>query len=157
VQLTWKANGKAESVANYVGLNSDPTIPRIEFAGGSGQEPIETHPEFEKFAGTQANPKNGASFDQDTGEFLGFFNGSFQGTTSYILPSIIVNYTYYTSVVPPINQVGRIVSNLPNFPRPPNVRNYLRIAMPYRQVAHVYQVTEQFLGSGERGWNRNIY
>jgi len=29
--------------------------------------------------------------------------------------------------------------------------------MPYRQIANVYAVTEQYLGSGEKGWNGQIY
>jgi hypothetical protein len=77
--------------------------------------------------------------------------------TAYVVPSIIVNYTYYTTVAPKVNRVGRIVSNLPEFNRPPNVKNYLLIAMPYRQIANVYAVTEQYLGSGEKGWNGQIY
>jgi hypothetical protein len=157
VSVTWKRLGKASITANYIGLQSDPSIPRVEFAGGSGQEPIETHPDFTRFAGTANEPKNGARFDDETGEFLGFFNGDFQGTTAYVVPSIIVNVTYYTSVVPNIKRIGRITSNLPNFQRPPNVKNYLLIAMPYRQIANVYAVTEQYLGSGEKGWNTQIY
>jgi len=154
---TFLANGKARSSATYLGLLNDPSVPRIDFAGGSGQDPIETHPDFVRFAGTAAEPRNGARFDDETGEFLGFFNGTFRGVTSYILPSILVNYTYYTTIIPRVNRIGKIVSNLPNFSRPPNVRNYLRIGMPYRQIANVYAVTEQFLGSGDGGWNRQIY
>jgi hypothetical protein len=157
IATTYKRLGKASVTANYIGLASDPTTPRVEFAGGSGQEPIETHPDFVRFAGTASEPKNGAQFDGETGEFLGFFNGDFQGVTAYVVPSIIVNVTYYTSIIPNIKSIGRIVSNLPNFQRPPNVRNYLLIAMPYRQIANVYAVTEQYLGSGEKGWNRQIY
>jgi hypothetical protein len=157
ISTTYKRLGKASITANYIGLASDPTTPRIEFAGGSGQDPIETHPDFIKFAGTPGDPKNNARFDEETGEFLGFFAGVFQGVTAYVVPSIIVNYTYYTTVAPNVKRVGRVVGNLPEFNRPPNVKNYLLIAMPYRQIANVYAVTEQYLGSGEKGWNGQIY
>jgi hypothetical protein len=157
LSLTYKTLGKAEIVASYIGLNQDPTIPRVEFAGGSGQDPIETHPDFVKFAGTIDDPKNNARFDDETGEFIGFFNGELQGVTSYIVPSTIVNLTYYTTSVPSLERVGKIKSSLPNFRRPPNVKNYLLMAMPYRQIANIYAVTEQYLGSGEGGWNKKIY
>lgn len=158
VSIKWTKLEQAIITAQYLGLLYDPSIPKIEFAGGSGQDPIETHPEFQDFAGTPEDPKNGAQFDQDTGEFLGFFEpNKFQGTRAYIVPSVIVNYSYYTSVVPSIASVGRIFSGVPNFRKPPNVRNFLLVGMPYRQTANVFFVTEQYLGSGEAGWNRDIY
>jgi len=149
---------KAVITAQYIGLLYDPSLPKIEFAGGSGQDPIETHPDFEGIAGTPSSPKNGAEFDQSTGEFIGFVEpGPFQGIRSFIVPSVIVNYSYYTSVAPSVSYIGRIVTGVPNFRRPPNVRNFLLVGMPYRQTANIFFVTEQYLGSGEKGWNRRIY
>lgn len=158
LQITYSRAGKATASAQFIGLARDPTIPEIDFPGGSGQDPIESHPDFEDFAGTAAAPLNGAQFEEDTGEFLGFFEpGGFQGLRAYIVPSYIVNYTYYTYQRPSPNLIGKIVSNLPNFPRPSNVRDYLRVGMPYSQTGNVYRITDQFLGSGPRGWNRKVY
>lgn len=150
--------GKARVEADFIGLLYDPSIPKVEFAGGSGQDPIETHEKFEEFAGTPEEPLNGAQFDADTGEFLGFFEpGDFQGVRAYIVPSVIVHYSYHTWTAPQVGQVGRIVNTVPNFRKPPTVRNFLLIGMPYRQIGPLYHVTEQYLGSSRKGWNRTIY
>lgn len=158
VSLKYSKLQTAVATAQYIGLLYDPSLPKIEFAGGSGQDPIETHPDFVDFAGTPEDPQNGATFDENTGEFIGFTEpGNFQGVRSYIVPSVIVNYSYYTSSAPSLASVGRIFGGVPGFRRPPNVRNFLLVGMPYRQTANIYFVTEQYLGSGERGWNREIY
>lgn len=144
--------------AQYIGLLYDPSLPKIEFAGGSGQDPIETHPNFSDFAGTPEDPQNGAEFDQTTGEFIAFTQANrFLGVKSYIVPSVIVNFSYYTSNIPALGNVGRIFNSAPGFNKPPNVRNFLLAGMPYRQTANIYFVTEQYLGSGEKGWNSAIY
>lgn len=150
--------GKARVEAEFIGLLYDPSPASIEFAGGSGQDPIETHENFDRFAGTPENPKNGAQFDAETGEFLGFFEpGSFQGVRAYIVPSVIVHGSYYTSRVPYPGNVGRIVGGVGGFNKPPTVRNFLLVGMPYRQIGPIYHVTEQYLGSSRKGWNNTIY
>jgi hypothetical protein len=155
--LEYLKAGKAKVTGDYIGLLSDPSIPTVEFAGGSGQDPIETHPDFERFAGTPEEPLNGAEFDEDTGEFLGFFNGEFQGVRSYIVPSILVNISYYTHRRPSLQRLNEIIASPPGFVGPSSTKNYLRIGNPYRRTGNVYFVTEQYLGSGPAGWNRQIY
>lgn len=161
VNVRFSRQGKAQVSASYIGLLFDPSPPKIEFSGGSGQDPIETHPDFIEFAGTPENPKNGAVFDDETKEFQGFFDKKnapqFAGIRSYIVPSVTVNYSYYTTSTPSVSSVGKIYSGVPGFRSPPNVKNYLLVGMPYRQTANIYFVTKQFLGSGDGGWNRTIY
>jgi len=43
------------------------------------------------------------------------------------------------------------------FLKPPNVKNYLLVDMPYRVQGSLYQVTEQYIGSAKGGWNKTIY
>lgn len=161
--------GRTRIVVDYIGINSDPTPKIVSFPGGSGRDPIETHPDFVKFAGSAGAPKNGAIFDTETGEFLGFSatttsaagstkKNDFGGVNSYIVPNVLVYLTYYTWRIPTIGRLGRIKSGgLTGVHRPSNVKNWLLIGKPYEQVGPLYRVTEQYLGSGPDGWNRDIY
>ncbi len=149
---------KVRITLSFIGIISDPTPWIIEHPGGNGQDPIETHPDFEDFAGTASSPKNGAKFDATTGEFLGFTDptNSLCGVRAYIVPNIIVSATYYTHFVPSLGNVAKITSFPPIY-APANVRNWLLLGQPYRQIGNLYQVTNQFLGSGPGGWNTRIY
>jgi len=160
-RLTRLANGKCNVTIGYIGLASEPTAAYIEYPGGSGQEPIETHPDFVSFAGTPENPLNGAQFE-DTGEFIGFASEDNQqelnGTRSYIVPSVLVNLTYYTHYVPNVSRIGKPWTGyIPDLIKPPNVRDWLLIGMPYKKLGNLFQVSQQILGSGPNGWNRNVY
>lgn len=151
---------KVRGTLSYIGVSSDPTPFFIEHPGGSGQDPIETHPDFADFAGSPTTPANGAYFDPETSEFIGFTDpeNSLFGTRSYIVPSVMVNLSFYTHYVPDLADVGRIYNwSIPNLQAPPNVRNFLLLGMPYRQIGNLYQITHQVLGSGPNGWNRKIY
>lgn len=151
---------KVRGTLSYIGLVADPTPMFIEHPGGSGQDPIETHPNFKKFAGSPVDPKNGAQFDVDTGEFLGFFDqeNDCAGVKSYIVPSIMVSLSFYTHYVPDLAESGTIYNyEPPDLLRPPNVKNFLLLGMPYRKIGNLFQVTHQILGSGPRGWNKKIY
>lgn len=151
---------KCRVTLSYIGLSADPTPMIIEHPGGSGQEPIETHPDFQTFAGTPAAPLNGAYFDPETDEFIGFTDpdNRLVGTRAYIVPSVMINLSYYTHYVPYLSNVGRISPfTPPDLIRPPNVKNFLLIGMPYRRIGNVFQVSQQLLGSGPDGWNTRVY
>jgi hypothetical protein len=64
----------AQMEARYYGVDNDEKSNQLEtervysLTIGTGEEPIETHPNFRDFAGTPNNPRNGARFvDQETG------------------------------------------------------------------------------------------
>ncbi|WP_395736272.1 hypothetical protein [Prosthecobacter sp.] len=159
-EITYMKASKIKATLSYIGVAADPTPFFIEHPGGSGQDPIETHPNFTDFAGTPDDPLNGAYFDTETGEFVGFTDptNSLCGVKSYIVPSVMVNLSFYTHFVPDLNDVGNLYTwNIPNLVAPPNVKNFLLLGMPYRQIGNVFQVTHQVLGSGPSGWNRKIY
>lgn len=149
---------KVRITLSFIGIIADPTPWVIEHPGGNGQDPIETHPDFDTLAGTAASPKNGATFDEETGEFIGFVDvtNSLCGVRAYIVPNIIVSATYYTHTVPNLTQVAKI-TGFPPIAAPANVKNWLMIGQPYRQIGNLYQVTNQYLGSGPGGWNTRIY
>jgi len=149
---------KVRITLSFIGIISDPTPWIIEHPGGNGQDPIETHPNFRDFAGSPSSPLNGAKFDSTSGEFIGFTDStnSLCGVKSYIVPSVMVSATYYTHFIPDLGDVAKITS-FPPISRPANVRNWLLLSQPYRQIGNLYQVTNQYLGSGEGGWNSRIY
>lgn len=154
------ATDKCRVTISYIGIVSDPTPTFIEHPGGSGQDPIESHPDFADFAGTPETPLNGAKFDDDTGEFIGFTDpdSDLLGTRSYIVPSVMVTATWYSHSVPYMSAVGRVSSFVPYDLRyPSNVRDFLCVGMPYRRIGNLYQCSIQLLGSGPLGWNRRIY
>jgi len=141
---------------SYFGILSDPTPKIVQHPGSGGRDPIETHPDFADF-GTEAN---GAVFDDDTQEFKGFFDKAkteFYGVRSYLVPNITVNLSYWTYKTPVLRKLMTIKTHLKEVRKPPNVKNWLLTAMPYRQVGSLFQVTEQWMGSGPNGWSETIY
>lgn len=151
--------GKSTLTCQYIGIATDPTPKIVQFPGASGQDPIETNKNFLEFAGSLGDEKNGAKFNEDTGQFLGFFDPTNRkfGTRAYIVPNILVYLSYWTYKVPKIRRQGTIVPNVKEILTPPGVKNFLLVGMPYRQVGLLYQVTEQLMGSGENGWDEDFY
>jgi hypothetical protein len=151
--------------ASYFGLASssggtDANGRVVSLSGGQNQEPITTHPDFEEFAGTPDNPnlENGALFDKITGEFIGFDTFSnVAGVEYYLTPSTLISVSYWTDKEPTLKPRMKIVNKIKGVKTPPDVKNFLRTDTTYRQTGSSYQVTEQYLGSGEDGWNKLIY
>lgn len=147
----------------YFGIEGNKTEPIVSYDGGTNNDPIETHPNFDTLAGTEAAPLNGAAFDE-AGLFVGFTGagaGDLLGAQYYLTPANNVSVTYWTTTKPNLNKRMSIVSSpeigRKTFYKPPNVKNYLLVDMPYRTQGNLYQVTEQYMGSASGGWNRTIY
>ena len=166
--FTFMPNDKVQVQGSYFGLNASTTVKVISYSGAQNQEAIETHPDFESFAGTGKAPKNGAQFEVFTNpegeeyyQFVGFFqsDGSpeFIGVSSYLTAGTQVSVTYWTDRQPKLNERMKIKSKIKGFSTPKDVEDFLYLDTPYRQVGSFYQVTEQYLGSGKRGWNKEIY
>ena len=154
--------GLAEILCDYLGIMSDPTIPIIEFVGNTGEEPIETHRNFvSSIGGTNADPKNSAQFDQETGEFIGFppdAGHNLGGVRGYLNPACTVRVTFYTSSSSwGLYQLGDIAWPPGGVPNPPDSRNWLKTNWSRRNFGLIYQITEEYTASGKRGWNPTIY
>ena len=163
-------NQKIQLQASYFGLNASTTTKIISYSGAQNQEAIETHPDFKAFAGDGDEPKNGAQFESyenasgdEYYDFLGFKlskgedSNEFTGVSHYLTAGTQVSITYWTSRVPKLKKRMSIVNRISGFTTPPDVVDFLYLDTPYRQVGSFYQVTEQYLGSGIRGWNDTIY
>ena len=167
------ALGRIRYTANYFGVTNDTR--RVSYTAGVASEDIQLHPKFSKIAGTPESPKNGAKWvqrtdpdaEEDYYEFLGFFNGkegptegdnSLVGVTNYLQPSGTVEVSYYTSRTPRAKRLGTSHNSIKGYNKPDGVKNFLLTDMPYRQIGKsFYQVTETYLASDEKGWNRYVY
>jgi len=168
--ITYGAGDLITCTCSYFGIDVAKTSPVVSYDGGTNNDPIETHPKFGEtdskgLAGTAASPKNGAEFDSETNAFIGFTGddaGDLLGVQYYLTPANNVSVTYWTTTKPNLNQRMSIVSKPSlgagrTFLKPPNVKNYLLVDMPYRIQGSLYQVTEQYIGSAKGGWNKIIY
>ena len=168
--ITYGAGDLITCTCSYFGIDVSKTSPVVNYDGGTNNEPIETHPKFGEtddngLAGTAASPKNGAEFDSETNAFIGFTGddaGDLLGVQYYLTPANNVSLTYWTTTKPNLNKRMSIVSKPSlgtgrTFLKPPNVKNYLLVDMPYRIQGSLYQVTEQYMGSAKGGWNKTIY
>ena len=180
VQFEGLTNGRVQHVASYFGVSNDTR--RVSYSAGVASEDIQLHPKFASFAGTPGAEKNGARWHERERnytiggqtatekyyEWLGFFNGvdgaegegdnSLVGVTNYLQPSGTVEVSYYTSTTPKMKRLAVSYNTIKGFNKPKGVKNFLLTDMPYRQIGKsFYQVTETYLASDEKGWNRYVY
>lgn len=167
--IVYGANGIVTCTAAYFGIEniggkSDLTF---SFSGGVTTEPIETHPDFLTFA-TEAN---GAKFDETTNEFLGFTkfttpglieNTNLMGVESYLTPATNIVVSWWQDKQPRPSKTATWDTNINDLPpedfrKPQGVKNFLLMDESYSQVGNFYQVTQSYLGSGVKGWNKDIY
>lgn len=172
--IVYGNNGLVTCTASYFGIDgiggkSDLTF---SFSGGVTTEPIETHPSFTStLAGTASSPLNGAAFDEETGEFIGFAefttpgkddNKNLLGVDSYLTPATNITVSWWQDKQPRPSKTatwGTNINGLPaeDFRKPSGVKNFLLLDESYSQVGNFYQVTQSYLGSGDNGWNKDIY
>ena len=159
-EITYLPLEQVTVTVSYFGLTSKKTDPIISYTPNTNQEPITSHPNFADFAGTSAAPLNGATFDSETGEFLGFYDQDITdlfGVQFYLVPATMLSLTYWTSEVPSLGRRMTRKPSIPGFRKPSDVKEFLILDMPYRQVGSFYQVTEQIMGSGPNGFSQILY
>lgn len=174
-------NGLSEVKQTYVG--GDSTIPEIyEAVAQVVEEPIATHVAFTTSTGiyetsiidacggsttlgTQASA--GAVFDAD-GQFL-YFNkkalNNFFGVTSYLTPQVSYKRIYSAGIAPTAtvsNLVSHIITVVAGDPPSlPAGRNWMFTSLNWKNNgngnAGQYEITEEYSGSGNAGWNNTIY
>lgn len=159
-EISYLTLDRIQMTGSYFGLVADETEAIINYTPNTNQEPITSHPEFEEFAGTAEDPINGATFDEDTGEFLGFYDLAVKdlfGVMYYLTPATILSRTYWTKSVPSLNKRMKRISTIKNFRKPEDCKEFLIVDYPYRQIGSFYQVTEQIMGSGPNGFSTLLY
>lgn len=161
--------------------NSFGTPPVYELAAGVSEEPIETHPDFAKFAGSATNPLNGAQFrnvqdgsianasakaSTDDGYvfdsfsvYVGNDKNEFAGIQSYLDSGCMTFRKTWNVPLPPtaLGNIGKI--DFPDGPAPQlqGGATWLNIGVTSTQRGSVYQAVQEWRASGRRGWNRDVY
>ena len=142
--------------------------PEEEVDTGTYMAPIETHPRFltDDMAGENpSNPQNGALFDPETQEFIGWAAGSdFRGMSHYYAPTLTYRVIRYSLSKPTTVAGVGLVRVPPSYPSagiaPPDVgpfRNFLFKSRTWRRRGGIYQINEEDLMSNQGGWNPIVY
>jgi len=152
----------ATITVDYLGIHTG-GVYMIEYIASTGEEPIETHPDFVgTIGGTKATPLNNAKFDDETEEFIGFPANApshLGGVRGYLSPSSVVRATFYSS------SPTTGLSDLGQRQAPPYLgfisigggKNWLKTNWSRRAYGLVYQISEEYTLSGKNGWNSLIY
>jgi hypothetical protein len=160
-------------VADYAGMDAayDISESQYELSPGTGNEPIETHPDFITFAGTPSSP-NGInrplfrdpvtgeiSTDDANAEFDRFaLDSPMAGVSSYIAQNNTVYSRSWTQRSQPSEGGISIVQNPPGpAPNYGGDYNWLEMPVAYARRAGVYSCTQRWLCSGPKGWNNDLY
>lgn len=156
LQLVWAGVG---------GSTSTPILPDpVWFLKRTpSEEPIDTHPDFETFAGTPAAPLNGAKFDA---------NGLFVGFEVVVSPNVWGGITKYLEFAATLTKTSVVLSQpdpdeiIPRIETPtgsdvgvPTItgRDWMKTDFTVTRRGGVYEVFEEWTMSGQRGWNTTIY
>ena len=136
----------------------------------ANSEPIQTHPDFNTFAGVPGSPVNGAIFDLQTGDFMRFApylpDGSKNrkaGITDYKVPIISfseVRIIFEDELSSFVRGTGFVDDSPPNHPLRPRFkhRNWMLVVCDPQWVCDkTYKLTRKWACSGPRGWDRVVY
>jgi hypothetical protein len=163
--ITLREDGAWDITGDYFGVQGTPeAIYAMDVS--TGQEPIETHPDFETFAGKYGSEVNGAKFDPEDQTFINFVangipatNRKWVGVRAYLNASAVWRETVVRKSRPTIDElqnIGKIDS--PNgSPATPSGRNWLYGSISFEQKAKTYTIRREWLLSGPDGWNDVLY
>lgn len=170
----------AVASCSYAGIQYEFTQPVYELLVGLSDEPIETHIDFLKFAGTPKKPLNGAIFRDLKGNKVTAENPA-QSDAGYVFDSFFVNVggklnkfakveSYLESAqmtwkktwnarasASDISKVGKIDSPDGGAPNLDPKRNWLNMGLSSTRRGSAYQMTMEWRASGRRGWIEEIY
>jgi hypothetical protein len=148
--------GFCRATCEYAGFEGEPE-PVEEWAAGVASQPIQSHPNFESFAGTPSSPNNDAVWvdvstnepttDNGRGVFSHFAGtGPFAGVTSYLDPYMTKKVTQLSrSPIVVLSGVGHADGTL------------LKMGSSSIKRGIAYQNTEEWRSGGRRGINLEIY
>lgn len=165
--ITRAEDGHWDIVGDYYGVQGFPE-PIYALDICTGQEPIETHPEFATFAGRPGSELNGAVFDPEDDTFVGFkqvvsggnvTNVKWVGVRAYLNATATWRETRITKTRPSsleLSDIGTVDTPSGGAPTPTG-RNWLFGSISYEQKGKTYTIRREWLLSGPGGWNETIY
>jgi hypothetical protein len=132
----------------------------VEVSCTMREEPIESHPDFERWAGSPDKPNCGI-FDED-GKFTGWNSKTeggkiMAGVKSYLVPSYSAAIGYISRGMPSLGGIGSIGGGS-GLPAVGGNRQWMCTGISYNKMADgKYKVSITYLLSGPNGWNRYVY
>lgn len=149
-----------ETTLEGAGISSpSPQSGQQESVGSVTEEPIQVHPYFDFIV--QAAGTGGVTFDKND-NFVAFNStaaNGLAGVQAYLSPSISYRRVYTTTVTPSLVNVGRYFNavSFPDFPTVTAGANWLLTSISFTSKAGVLNVTEDYMSSDSKGWNKYIY
>lgn len=163
----------------YKGLPQNANSTELQIEATLSTEPIDTHPDFEDFAGKPDAPLNNAEFNED-GTFKGFAiedrfcplrqDETKQGVTSYLEPACTVTEVKKTHRPQRVN-IGTIHTSgfthqtpggtgsivVPQIQASKGSRDFLVIGQNIEPYLSGVKEVRKYRMSGRRRWNKKIY
>lgn len=162
--------GLCKFMLYYQGVSPSGNLPPSygEFVAGQAEFPIQTHPDFDDFAGTPANPVNNSKWNPDDGSFIKFgeyasdgttLNTSWAGVTTYATAQVTWRWHTFSSTGDfDLSKLDKTYNTPTGFSgTTPSGRNWLKTGHSSVQQGYVWHTTDDFLLSGPGGWNTTIY
>lgn len=141
----------------YEGVLGAMPEPTYELNGSLEAQPIQTHPDFETFAGTPSAPLNGAIFDeQEAFVEFGISGGKKAGIQSFMDPSATWTKVSFSVIKPMLRDLGKIEAP-PGQPPKMSSRNWLFWGVSSRKRGGVWELRETWKMSGRGGWDEDVY
>lgn len=152
----------------WAGAQSGTTV---ELATGNRTEPIETYSssdanfDFASLSSSEIkavkDAVNGTATAPAAGASLNLYRLLLQGVTSYLAPSVIMRFTWVSTVAPALDNLMKTYTPA-GAPSLPESANWLFTNCSYVQEVDqagtiTYRITEEYTASGPGGWDPNIY
>ena len=167
MRIVYDRLGIRMAVYDCIGITRDPTDRVPSYMAANSTDPIETHPYFRTraggtaLAGTIASPKNGATFDPETKQFLGWMADACPadliGVRSYYRNAMVVRATWFSFQPPRFRYDARITAAPPGVPDIAGVKDWLEMAPSGEKVGTLFRISQEYIGSDNRGWSKKIY
>jgi hypothetical protein len=170
-------NGYASYTYTFEGIFTNAIDPEFSLDVTMREEPIQTHPNFDVLSQKYFWNSERQEFarqivvDQQTGGLAGANDLSkratspMYGVTSFLVPSVTYRRSYAAAQVP-----GDLLYNIGTVVQPPGIekfpsiqsilggtRNWLKLAPKIRRRGACVEIDEEYMLSGPRGWNPDIY
>lgn len=182
-QVIYQATG-ARLQCSYAGVQYEYLEqPVYELSIGMQESPIETHPDFEDFAGKPSAALNGALFiDPSTGQkttnntvgvfdrFLPYVGGNLNpkaGIEAYLEPTVTYRESFVSYSLPAVSGFGAVTADVPGpgFRGSLGRRNWLYVGYQYRRRGNpnsqqnqvMYEIAKEWRLSGRAGWDQDVY
>ena len=157
--------------ADYFGISGKQTEPVWEVNSSSSTQPIATHPDFSDKstklgAFVEANRSilfdeydDFTGFSKNPSSYAGGDTKDMNGVDSYYALGVTIKKTYCARSLPGnLSKIPRIEQSPKGFkPSISNPYNCLYLGIATRQRGKTYEISENWIVSGKRGWNKLIY